>query len=53
MKLADMKALQQLIIDNEQRFIGEVSDNDIREGAVLSQSLLFQNLIYPNLLFFT
>lgn len=31
MKLADMKALQQLIIDNEQRFIGEVSDNDIRD----------------------
>ncbi|MGF1675398.1 MAG: hemerythrin domain-containing protein [Rivularia sp. (in: cyanobacteria)] len=31
MKLADMKALQQLIIDNEQRFIGQLSDNDIRE----------------------
>ena len=31
MKLADMKTLQQLIIDNEQRFIGEISDNDIRE----------------------
>ena len=31
MKLADMKALQQLIIDNDRRFIGEVSDNDIRD----------------------
>ncbi|HEY9813682.1 MAG TPA: hemerythrin domain-containing protein [Candidatus Sericytochromatia bacterium] len=31
MKLADMKGLQNLLISNEQKFIQEISDNDIRK----------------------
>ena len=31
MKLADMKALQNLLISNEQKFIQEISDNDVRK----------------------